>query len=650
MLRTNDTNRTPHLEWVNISYLTLAVSGNANISIRNTLNGTYVVSNASMTNFDTGLYNYTWSTSVQSTYLAVVKCNVSNKEYIGVKEFSTQNIAGGGTTSTGGLPLNIFSSVGGSYNPGDEVSIHASITNSSGMLVNATINNSVYYPNGTLLTRGLSTEQSLGIYNFSFRLLSSDPLGTYSVRIDANYSGNEIHDSLAFIVTTATTTSGSGGLPLNIYNDVGASYQPGATLRIFSTVINSTGRLVNATVNITIYEPDGSLENSSLSTLQTTGRYSYSYVLPSTEGTYRIEIDANYSGDEIHDSLAFTVSTAAGGGGGNATVPEVIVDAPAAININTLFDIIALTKSSSGLAADCSTDASITIRNTLNGTNVVTSAPMTKFDTWLYNYTWSTSVQSTYLAIVKCTILAVEYTGIKEFSTQDIAGGTTSTGAEIIVDAPAVINTNTKFDIISLARSSTGAPVNCDVITSSNGTFVDDVYANWTAGMFINTSANNPPGYGNITLNQRNGDNRIFVDDVQANWTAGTFINTSTNSSAGYGNITLNQTSGNYSLNGTFTSQVFNAGNAASWINLTWNSNQPAGTNISIDVRSCSQSDCSDGIWSNNISYSSPLILNATITPNSRYFQYKAALRTNDTNRTPHLEWINISYLTLAVS
>ena len=401
-------------------------------------------------------------------------------------------------------------------------------------------------------------------------------------------------------------------MPLNIYNDVGASYQPGATLRIFSTVINSTGRLVNATVNITIYEPDGSLENSSLSTLQTTGRYSYSYVLPSTEGTYRIEIDANYSGDEIHDSLAFTVSTAAGGGGGNATVPEVIVDAPAAININTLFDIIALTKSSSGLAADCSTDASITIRNTLNGTNVVTSAPMTKFDTGLYNYTWSTSVQSTYLAIVKCTILAVEYTGIKEFSNQDIAGGTTSTGAEIIVDAPAVINTNTKFDIISLARSSTGTPVNCDgEVTSSNGT---------------------------------------FVDDLQANWTAGTFINTSTNSSAGYGNITLNQTSGNYSLNGTFTSQVFNAGNAASWINLTWNSNQPAGTNISIDVRSCSQSDCSDGAWSNNISYSSPLILNTTITPNNRYFQYKAALRTNDTNVTPHLEWINISYSILRYS
>src|SRR3989338_6407435 len=338
MLRTNDTNRTPHLEWVNISYLTLAVSGNANISIRNTLNGTYVVSNASMTNFHTGLYNYTWSTSVQSTYLAVVKCNVSNKEYIGVKEFSTQNIAGGGTTSTGGLPLNIFSSVGGSYNPGDEVSIHASITNSSGMLVNATINNSVYYPNGTLLTRGLSTEQSLGIYNFSFRLLSSDPLGTYSVRIDANYSGNEIHDSLAFIVTTATTTSGSGGLPLNIYNDVGLSYAPGGTLRIFTTVVNSTGRLVNASVNITVYKPDISLVDSNFATLLTTGRYQYSVVLPSTEGTYSVEVDANYSGNEAHDSLAFVVSTSATSGGSNATVPEVIVNAPAVINTNTKLD------------------------------------------------------------------------------------------------------------------------------------------------------------------------------------------------------------------------------------------------------------------------------------------------------------------------
>ena len=116
-------------------------------------------------------------------------------------------------------------------------------------------------------------------------------------------------------------------------------------------------------------------------------------------GTYSVRIDANYSGNEIHDILAFTVSA-----GVNASVPEVIVDAPSLVNINTLFDIIALTRSSSGLAADCSSNANITIRNSMNGTNVVNNVAMTNFGTGLYNYTWSTGVQSNYLAIVKCMI------------------------------------------------------------------------------------------------------------------------------------------------------------------------------------------------------------------------------------------------------
>ena len=56
--------------------------------------------------------------------------------------------------------------------------------------------------NGTLLTRGLSTETTTGVFNFSFTLPSSAYVGTYSIRLDANYSGNEIHDILSFMVSS----------------------------------------------------------------------------------------------------------------------------------------------------------------------------------------------------------------------------------------------------------------------------------------------------------------------------------------------------------------------------------------------------------------------------------------------------------------
>src|SRR3989344_4560214 len=341
VLRTNDTSLTPVLEWTNISYSLLPLSA---------------------------------------------------VEYTGMKVFSVQ------TAQSGGLPLNIFSSVGSSYALGDQVSIYAAITNSSGMLVNATVNNSVYYPNGTLLRGGLSTEQSLGVYNFSFTLSSSAPLGTYSIRIDANYSGNEVHDILAFIVTT---TPASGGLPLNIFSSIGSSYALGDQVSIYATITNSSGMLVNATVNNSVYYPNGTLLRGGLSTEQSLGRFIYNFTLLSgaPTGTYSVDIDANYSGNEAHDILAFIATT-----GVNATVPEVIVDTPAVIYTNTLFDIIALTKSSGGLAADCTNNANITIRNSLNGTTVINNVAMTNFSTGLYNYTWSTGVPSTYLAIVKCMI------------------------------------------------------------------------------------------------------------------------------------------------------------------------------------------------------------------------------------------------------
>ncbi len=180
-------------------------SNTSNITIRDTMNNTKVVDDQPMDKFGTGLYNYSYSTPKQSTYVAIAECTVSAVEYIGIKEFSTEDVSssGGSGSSTGGLPLNLFSSVGPFYSPNDEIAVFATITNSSGVLVNATVNVSVFYPNSTTLNSSQATELALGRYKYNYTLPSSAPIGTYEVRIDANYSGSEMHDTLTFIVSSA---------------------------------------------------------------------------------------------------------------------------------------------------------------------------------------------------------------------------------------------------------------------------------------------------------------------------------------------------------------------------------------------------------------------------------------------------------------
>ena len=81
---------------------------------------------------------------------------------------------------------------------------------------------------------------------------------------------------------------------MNIFNSVGSLYEPSDVVRLFSTTVNSSGTLVNATVNVRTYNPDGTLLNSGASIRISSGRFEYNFAAPSTEGTYRLEKDPKY--------------------------------------------------------------------------------------------------------------------------------------------------------------------------------------------------------------------------------------------------------------------------------------------------------------------------------------------------------------------
>jgi|GEM_PF-3605824 len=93
-----------------------------------------------------------------------------------------------------------------------------------------------------------------------------------------------------------------------------------------------------------------------------------------------------------------------------------------------------------------------------------------------------------------------------------------------------------------------------------------------------------------------------------------------------------------YANAGSFTSRVFDAGSARTWTNVVWNESTPAGTDISVVVRT-GNTPIPDGTWSafTPVSNSGDQ-LNLT----SRYIQYRVFLTTNDVYTTPAFNNISI--------
>ena len=97
-----------------------------------------------------------------------------------------------------------------------------------------------------------------------------------------------------------------------------------------------------------------------------------------------------------------------------------------------------------------------------------------------------------------------------------------------------------------------------------------------------------------------------------------------------------------YPASGTFTSRVFDAGQAAEWGALTWHANAPPNTSVQISVRT-GDTPTPDGTWSAFTPINSS---GGDIPGNSRYVQYQAQLGSSDPNQTPTLSDVSIAYTT----
>ncbi len=94
-----------------------------------------------------------------------------------------------------------------------------------------------------------------------------------------------------------------------------------------------------------------------------------------------------------------------------------------------------------------------------------------------------------------------------------------------------------------------------------------------------------------------------------------------------------------YPSAGTFTSRVFDAGQAADWGALTWHANAPPGTGVALSVRT-GNTPTPDGSWS---AFTPIASSGGDIPGNSRYVQYRAEL-TGGPDATVALQDVSIGY------
>ena len=94
-----------------------------------------------------------------------------------------------------------------------------------------------------------------------------------------------------------------------------------------------------------------------------------------------------------------------------------------------------------------------------------------------------------------------------------------------------------------------------------------------------------------------------------------------------------------YPGSGSFDSRVLDAGQSSDWGALAYDATTPAGTGVALSVRT-GDTPTPDGTWS----AFAPVANGGDIPGSSRYIQYRAALSSSDTGRTPELAQVSVGF------
>jgi hypothetical protein len=185
------------------------------------------------------------------------------------------------------------------FNSGNSVNISATITDNT--LVDTVLVN-ITYPNSSTIQFTMINSSTNDVYNYTFTDTST--AGTYTIRIIANDSLNNVNDdqTITFVISTNAPPNVTAIIPT-----AGTSFNFSDTIQISVNVTD--GLTIPDTVQANITYPNGSSTLLALSNTTFLDKYNNTFTIPVLIGTYNITFIANDTDSQINntETTNFTV-------------------------------------------------------------------------------------------------------------------------------------------------------------------------------------------------------------------------------------------------------------------------------------------------------------------------------------------------------
>ncbi|MBN1157402.1 hypothetical protein JXA85_07300 [Candidatus Woesearchaeota archaeon] len=257
---------------------------------------------------------------------------------------------------------------GTEYAAGEEGTVYAQVTYQNGTIANdANCNVSIFLRNNTQVSDAVMyyIAGSNGGYYYNFTVPNN-----ISVFMTNVYCTNpSAYGSSDFHVSSWATDLTQG---LKLYAYAGPFYSPSDEVVVYTITTDNPGSLINATVDVEVFYPNGTSLAAGEAAYYETGRANYTLTLSSSspQGNYRIEVDSNYSSYSAHLTLSFLISNVLQEitylvAQINQTITDTLLTMVSDINLSTQNRLISIQNNISTLSDDVA-GLNITINSTLS--------------------------------------------------------------------------------------------------------------------------------------------------------------------------------------------------------------------------------------------------------------------------------------------
>ena len=399
---------------------------------------------------------------------------------------------------------------------------------------------------------------------------------------------------------------------------------PVITLVVSPSIIPADG-VSTCTATATVKDSSGNPLVGETVVFSTSGDVTFGSVTDKGDGTYQVTVTASTTtGDEI-------ITATDSGASATASLSETISCSGNCFNDTTAADFTAGTLVNGGYVAQ-TYDGEVILAPTLGAEFINTALPPAGWTLVPYNCANGTATVQDGQISLNCTLLAssVAYGPghSLEFKATYVAGNPyQGAGFWKYFGSPwRAFDLGSGGNVLQ-ANTSTGTPVSIpgNPIGSPHRYRIDWTSSGFTFWVDGSQVATEPATSSGETMNVVLADYAWNMSDTQnfrVDWVRMT----------------------PYAASGTFSSRIFDAGQAVTWHTLGWSADTPAGTSLALSYRT-GNTPTPDGTWT---SFTPVSVSGGALTGKSCYIQYAAQLATSDTTQTPVLNDVTVTYIPCA--